>query len=124
MKLHLTAQDDINLIQRYQIGEITVGGTSFSRSVVITPDQIFEDWQPQPDVELSIRDFQYLSELEADLILLGTGLKQIFPKPELTQCILESSKALEVMDTPAACRTYNILASEQRNVAAALLIPS
>ncbi|MCP4936583.1 MAG: hypothetical protein GY927_20885 [bacterium] len=56
-----------------------------------------------------------------EILLLGTGLKQHFPSGELRKLFIEKNIALEVMDTGAACRTFNVLVSEDRRVAAALI---
>jgi uncharacterized protein len=54
--------------------------------------------------------------------LLGTGARQRFPSPRLTRALAEARIGLDVMDTPAACRTFNILAAEERKVAVAILL--
>ena len=59
--------------------------------------------------------------LDAEIILLGTGKLLRFPSPELMQSLMQARKGIEVMDTQAACRTFNVLAGEKRKVAAALL---
>jgi uncharacterized protein len=60
--------------------------------------------------------------LEPEIVLLGTGRRQQFPHPRLTQALLEQGVGVEVMDTAAACRTYNVIMLEGRRVAAALLL--
>ena len=60
--------------------------------------------------------------LEPEILLLGTGNRMQFPDPKLLVRVHEAAIGLEVMDTQAVCRTYNILASEGREVAAAILL--
>ena len=100
------------------------------------PDRSILDWQPQTLEQLSIENMQILAELGAEIILLGTGAKLQFPEPAMVAAAmghrsfsldddtggLIGSIGVEVMDTAAACRTYNVLSSEGRNVAAALLM--
>ena len=71
---------------------------------------------------LSESDFAALAALTPEVALFGSGATMRFPHPRLTRALTEARIGLEVMDTPAACRTYNILAAEGRRVAAAILI--
>jgi uncharacterized protein len=63
-----------------------------------------------------------LAELRPEVVILGTGVKLRFPPPSLTRALVEANIGLEVMDTGAACRTYNILMGDGRRVVAALLM--
>ena len=67
-------------------------------------------------------DFVFLKNLDAEIVLLGTGARQRFPHPRLTAALAQAGIGLEVMDLQAACRTYNILVAEERKVAAALAV--
>ena len=67
-------------------------------------------------------DFATLAGLGAEILLLGTGNSLRFPSPALLQPLMAARTGLEVMDTRAACRTFNILAAEGRKVAAAILL--
>ena len=86
------------------------------------PNLVIDNWAPQTFDELLKDHFLTISELEPQLVILGTGEQQQFPKTELYATLLNQGVGVEVMSTPAACRTYNILVSEGRNVAAALLL--
>ena len=66
-------------------------------------------------------DFEVFLDMSLEILLLGTGSKQRFPHPRLTQALARRRIGVEVMDLQAACRTYNILMAEERRVAAALL---
>jgi uncharacterized protein len=57
-----------------------------------------------------------------DIVIIGTGNTQIFPRPEQLRPLIEAGVGLEIMNTPAACRTFNILVGEGRNVLAALIL--
>ena len=84
------------------------------------PDRT-EDWPVTRFADLRAEDFAFLRDLQAEIVLLGTGPRQRFPHPRLTAALANAGVGLEVMDVQAACRTYNILVAEERKVAAALL---
>jgi uncharacterized protein len=86
------------------------------------PDHIIEDWLVQSFENFSEEHFELLLPLQPEIVLLGTGATLRFPSPSVTKKLIEIKTGVEVMDTNAACRTYNILMAEGRNVAAALLI--
>jgi len=89
--------------------------------LIVLPYQLIEKWTPASFSTLSRADFDFLATLDAEIILLGTGKLLRFPSPELMQSLMQARKGIEVMDTQAACRTFNVLAGEKRKVAAALL---
>ena len=97
-----------------------VNGARRSSSVIVMPDRT-EDWSVTRFDDLRAEDFAFLRELQAEIVLLGTGARQRFPHPRLTAALASAGIGLEVMDVQAACRTYNILVAEERKVAAALL---
>jgi len=70
---------------------------------------------------LVVAHFEWLRSQQAEIVLLGTGPRLRFPHPSLTRPLIEAGIGLEVMDTGAACRTYNLLASEGRKVLALIL---
>jgi uncharacterized protein len=122
MKLILTNPGESYAIRSYQAGHIVINDQAYSKSLVLAPKQLMTDWPPQSADELTEADFDMLKELRPDLVLLGTGEKQIFPPLSLYAPLLQKNIAVEVMNTGAACRTYNILASEGRQVIAALMM--
>jgi uncharacterized protein len=116
--------DDVpgNIIRAYTDDSVIVGDTAFKSSLIILNNQIITDWRPNCFDELEAADFDPLVAVKPDLVVLGTGPKQQFPIPALYQALVKAGIGLEIMNTPAACRTYNILLSEGRKVAAALLL--
>jgi len=80
------------------------------------------EWAVAGFEALGAVDFGFIAELKPDIVIFGTGATQRFPRPELARALAAGGAGLEVMDTRAACRTYNILASEGRKVVAAILI--
>jgi len=110
------------MIRAYEPGRITIGEQHYRHSLILTATQLIADWRPRLVTELLSDDFVPVLELQPEILLLGTGDRLDFPSAELTAALLQARIGVEVMDTAAACRTYNILLAEQRNVAAALLL--
>lgn len=121
MKIQLEAGAGRNMIRSYAPGQITVNQDRLTGSIIVTPQQLVADWRPRSFADLTAADFDILVTLDAEVVLLGTGTRLRFPAPSLTRALTLAQLGLEVMDTGAACRTYNILMSEGRRVAAALL---
>ena len=120
MKLHASGPSGVNTITGYGEGYVMVNGARRSASVIVMPDRT-EDWSVTRFEDLRAEDFAFQRDLEAEIVLLGTGPRQRFPHPRLTAALAQARIGLEVMDVQAACRTYNILVAEERKVAAALL---
>jgi uncharacterized protein len=118
------AQDSLagNIIRACAAGQVTINDEVIVNSVIVTPDRIIRDWLPQTFGDLELRHIARLEELQPEIIVLGTGLHLRFPEPEFTAGFLSQGIGVEIMDTNAACRTYNILLSEGRRVVAALLM--
>jgi uncharacterized protein len=114
--------DQANAIVACTDREVRLPGRSIAGSVIVTRDVVLEDWRP-PDVDaLSIGDFEALIALRPEVVLLGTGERQRLPDPALYAAFAARGIGLEVMDNRAACRTYNVLLSEFRDVAVALVL--
>ncbi len=111
-----------NAIIAYAAGEIRMRDRVFHASLIATRDTVISEWQPAPVQQLSIDDFGRLLELSPEVVILGTGPKQQMPPPELFAAFASRGIGLEVMDTGAACRTYNLLLAEYREVAVALIL--
>ena len=122
MKFSQADPGDGFTIHAYTEAAIVIGGRSFRRSLILQPDRIIEDWPVNSVAQLAAEDFQRLATLQPSLVLLGSGARQEFPSPLLYRCLTEAGIGVEVMTTAAACRTYNILISEGRAVAAALIL--
>ena len=110
------------LIKGYVKNRITIGDRTYRSSLIICPHRIIEDWQPASAGDLTEADFKMMLELDPELVLLGTGERLQFPHHSITQPLMRQSVGLEVMGTAAACRTYNVLAHEGRNVVASLIV--
>jgi uncharacterized protein len=118
--------EDINdaqfLIRAYGSGQVTVNEEILTRSLVISPEHLIRDWPPQCLSELTREHLDIATALNPEILIIGTGAHLRFPHPSLLARLQAHGIGVEVMDTPAACRTYNILVSEGRRVAAALLM--
>jgi len=122
MQLTLEQPDRVNLIRGYSEHSVTVNEHTYQRSVVVMPHALVTDWAPQRLADLEAHHLTQLLELKPEMVLLGTGPRQQFPHPRLTGPLMAEGVGVEVMDTQAACRTYNIVMAEGRAVAAALLL--
>ncbi len=122
MKIHLQTGDGHNIIRTYGPGQVTVNQDAFKCSIIVLPQRLVHDWPPQTFDDLAPEHFQTLAELGAELVILGTGRRLQFPRAVVTAPLAKLNIGWEVMDTAAACRTYNILMGEDRRVAAALLM--
>ena len=121
MKLHATAPDARNAFSGYGEGYVLVNGARHESSVIVTPEQVLP-WSATAFDSLAEPDFEVFQGLGLEILLIGTGPTQRFPHPRLTRALMEKRIGVEVMDTQAACRTYNILIAEGRRVAAAILL--
>jgi len=121
VKLHYTGSGNLNLFTAYGEGYVSVNGRRIEKSVIVLPERIVEDWGATGFDALAPAHMETLAGLGREVVLLGTGKLLRFPRPELLRPLVQAGVGIEVMDVQAACRTYNILASEERKVAAALL---
>jgi uncharacterized protein len=121
LKLHLSPNTGQNLFSGYGAGYVAVNNVRYEKSVVVTPQAVAE-WAAAGFEQLTAADFEFIAPLQLEIVIFGTGTTQRFPRPELRQAVAASGVGFEIMDTRAACRTYNILAAEGRKVAAAILI--
>ena len=110
-----------NVFSNYGNGVLTVNDVDHNNSLLIFPD-LLDVWPVNNAAELQIGDFEIFIERRPDIIILGTGATQQFPSTDLRRELAKSQIQLDVMDTAAACRTYNLLVSEDRNVGAAVIV--
>ncbi len=112
----------VTTIRRVSGNAIVVGNNRFTETIALTPDGLVDDFSPPPLDELAISHFEILLEDEPELLILGTGARAVFPPRELTFAFARRRIGLEVMDTAAAARTFNVLAGEGRRLAAVLYL--
>lgn len=122
MKLHLTTTSGQNTIFGHGAGYVDINGTRHTASVIVTPQMILSPWPVTDVATLSFDDFTVLLEQKPALVVFGSGSTFRFPDIKILAAFSQARIGFEVMDTAAACRTYNVLQSEGRAVAAALMI--
>lgn len=122
MKLHADTRNPSFSVTAYGDDHVAVNGRVLTRSLLLLPDRIDETWGPAACAALTLSHLEALVALPCDVLLLGTGRRQHFPPPALLRPLIEAGRSVEIMDTGAACRTYNILVAEGRAVAAALIV--
>lgn len=122
MKLHLARSEGRNLFTGYGDGYVCVNDRRYEDSLVVAPDHEVMAWEAESFDALAPAHFEGLLALKPEVVILGTGARLRFPRPELTRALAQASVGFEAMDTRAACRTYNILMTEGRAVVAAILI--
>lgn len=114
---------DQQVIQSYSNGRFRVSGHSYGGAVFVSPDRT-ESWDFTGDINaLTVEDFAPLFDRadEIDVVLLGCGSEMVFVPPSFRAQLKEYGLVVDVMDTGAACRTYNVLMAEGRRVVAAML---
>jgi len=121
MKFSEADTSDSLTIRSYEPGAVIIGEARFTHSVLLTPERV-TDWPPADIQSLESAHFDQLLALQPELVVLGTGDSQAFPPPQTYAALMGRGIGIEIMNTGAACRTYNILMSEGRRVAAALII--
>jgi uncharacterized protein len=121
MKLH-AERGSGNYIQSVTPQTVLINGNSYRGPVIVSADRIITGWTPRPVADLELNDFQVALDLEPEVILFGTGTMHQFASNRLVTTIMSRGVGFEVMATDAACRTYNVLAAEDRRVVAALLL--
>ncbi len=99
---------------------IRINDQLWTEAVALTPQEIIDSWKPVPLAELTEDHFWALLEQSPELVIVGSGAKNDFPPRELTFAFARRGVGLEVMDSAAAARTFNVLAGEGRRVAAVL----
>ncbi len=110
------------VIRNVSESAIRVNDADYSESIVLTPDDQLTIWSDKPIADLTDADFNSVFDTKPEIVLLGTGASNVFPPRELTFAFARKGIGLEVMDTPAAARTFNVLANEGRRVAAILYL--
>jgi uncharacterized protein len=123
MKFTQHNPDGLNLIRRYGPDFITVGSEDIRASCIVGAQTLIRDWPPRDVPSLTVELFAELFELQPEVVVLSTGVQQQFPGAALRAQFATRKIGLEVMEVGAACRTYNVLVSEERRVLAAILLP-
>ena len=113
---------DVQAITGYGPGWLAVDKQNYETSLIVGSRGLLQPWGCRAFADLTAEHFAMLARLEAEVVIFGSGSRIRFPPPAWLKPLIEKRLGLETMDTQAACRTYNILAGEGRNVIAALLL--
>jgi uncharacterized protein len=113
---------DVNVIRRYGPDFVAMGDREIRSSCIVTATSV-HDWLPRSVEELALEHLAPLFDLEPEVVVLSTGVRQRFPRAALRAEFATRKIGIEVMEIGAACRTYNVLVSEERRVLAAILLP-
>jgi len=109
-------------IEAYDADSITINQMKYSDNILLLKNQLASPWVRKSVVDLVADDFDEIISAKPQTLIVGTGSKHIFFSSEIMALFQQARIGLETMTTPAACRTYNILASEGRNVAGLFFI--
>ena len=101
-------------------GQFLIGDQVWSDPIALTPAGVLQDWVAPPIENLSMESLSTILELGPELVIFGTGGRQLLPDRDMMFAMARSGIGLEVMDTPAGARTFNVLLAEGRSVAAIL----
>ena len=121
MKLSLSDNSQAYVISAYEKGQFTVKGQVYTGSQVIRPGRPPETWTLQTIPTLTRENFSALLDEDVETVIIGSGERLIFPDEQYLQLFYARAIGIEIMDTAAACRTYNILVAEGRKVVAGLI---
>ena len=122
MQLDLDRNIGPTSINAYSELGVQIAGRWYTGHLLLTPGRLLTDWPAVPVTELEHRHLAILSSENPEVLILGTGRRIQFPPRRLFADLAAAGIGLEVMDTKAACRTFNILLSEDRAVVALLYI--
>ncbi|MBT8065480.1 MAG: hypothetical protein HKP03_09990 [Xanthomonadales bacterium] len=123
MDLTLEHPGDHTYVRSVSEEGIRIAEDLYTDPLILTPDSVITEWPVPGGRDISEAVLDSVLDLEPEILLIGTGKAQVFLAPELAMSIYRRETGFEVMTTDAACRTFNILVSEERNVVAALLPP-
>ena len=121
MQLH-NDRADVQMVTGYGPGWIAVDKVEHQGNLVMASSGFLRPWDCSNFASLTAQHFAALAELNAELIIFGSGSTLRFVHPSWLQPLMAKRIGFETMDTHAACRTYNVLAAEGRNVIAALIL--
>ena len=121
MDLTLQSPGDHLFIQSISKEGIRIANRICSGPLIVSASQLLTDWPVRGPTDLTSQHLEQILELQPELVLIGTGDRQVFLPPEMLMVFYLQSVGIETMNTQAACRTFNVLVSEGRNVVAALM---
>jgi len=123
MKIELDSEfSTSNKIISYSNDAFKLKDTLIETNLVISKDRLIENWSVDSYRNLATQHLDQIIQWQPELIIIGSGKIPSFPNPELIAYAASKNTGLEIMDTGAACRSYNLLVDEGRNVVACLFL--
>jgi uncharacterized protein len=122
MKFQPDSLAGTNTVSRHERGAVWVNGVRWDRSLLVPWRGEVRPWPLDGLAALAATHFEQVLALAPELVIFGSGERLQFVSPALYRSLIDARIGIETMDTAAACRTYNVLASEGRSVVAALLV--
>ena len=120
MELTLQANKSSIFIKNYENKSFYIGDTRYEHNIIILNNKIAR-WNIPNINMLRIQDFHNIIESKPEIIIVGTGVEPVLPKTEISKIIQNKNIGIEFMKTESACKTFNLLISEERNVAGAFI---
>lgn len=121
MKLNLANAGQQNVVTAHGEGYVEINAKRHQQSVMLGA-HVVSPWPVANIRDLTPNDLEVLKAHAPEVLIIGTGRRFTFPPPQALRPLVEARIGHEVMDTPAACRTYNVLLSEGRKVMAVLVV--
>lgn len=122
MKFSEDNNADSHTIRAYDSHSININGKVFNRSLIVSRQHLQADWPVASIADLNATTLAELLVIQPEVILIGTGSRLQFPSPDVYASLLNQGIGVEFMDSGAACRTYNILLGEDRQVIAGIIL--
>lgn len=122
MELNLERPRDYLFVRKAGAHEVVIVDRPFTSSLILCRDKVIDDWPVTDAVTMTPEHAEPIVALQPDVVLLGTGARQQFPSQAVLGAFLQRGVGVEVMDNAAVGRTWDILASEGRNVVAAFIL--
>jgi uncharacterized protein len=116
MKFSLESRRHGHVVRGYEAGQILINNTPYATSLLLMGTHLDPAWGPTSSHDLSDAHVAVIANLEPEVVIFGTGMKQRFPAVSVFARLIDAGIGFEVMDTAAACRTYTVLSAEGRRV--------
>ena len=121
MELHRSGIPGTNFIKFDETAGFWIQDELYTHSIIVTTETVITDWLVQWPGEIKYKDFELFATFDAEIFILGTGKSLVIPELRLIQPLIDQKCGYEIMNTRAACNTFNILSAEDRKTVAAIL---
>lgn len=122
MRMSLDDNEMAHQISHFDAEKFTINKRDYKVSIVASVNKILCPWTEKSASQLTTEDFTPILNCKPQIIIIGTGSQMVALDPQIIAAVQSQKVGIEVMDTAAAVRTFNVLISEGRNVAAGLLL--